>query len=136
MVQINPYLNFNGNCKEAMTFYQSCLGGELTLQPLAESPMAAQMPSEAGAQILHGALNKNGTTLLLGSDMIGSNRVSGNSVTLCIHCHSKKEIVNCFDQLASGGQVIEPLHQTFWGATFGMLTDKFGNTWAFNYAKS
>lgn len=136
MVQINPYLNFNGNCREAMTFYQSCLGGELTLQPLAESPMAAQMPSEAGTQILHGALNKNGTTLLLGSDMIGANRVSGNSVTLCIHCHSKKEIVTCFDKLASGGQIIEPLHQTFWGATFGMLTDKFGNTWAFNYAKS
>jgi PhnB protein len=136
MVQINPYLNFNGNCREAMTFYQSCLGGELTLQPLAESPMAAQMPAEAGTQILHGALNKNGITLLLGSDMIGANRVSGNSVTLCIHCQSNKEIHRCFDKLASGGQIIEPLHQTFWGATFGMLTDKFGNNWAFNYSKS
>ncbi|MFN8349511.1 MAG: VOC family protein [Spirosomataceae bacterium] len=135
MVQINPYLNFNGNCREAMLFYQSCLGGDLTLQPLAESPMAAQMPSESGNLILHGALQKNGTTLLLGSDMIGAHRTNGNAVTLSLYCHSKEETRRCFNRLASGGEILEPLHQTFWGATFGRLTDKFGNHWLFHFTK-
>src|SRR5580700_6511343 len=86
MTLLNPYLNFNGQCREALTFYQQCLEGDLELQKVAESPMATRMPSEKGAHILHGALSKNGTVLLMGSDMIGNDLHPGNSVNLCLNC--------------------------------------------------
>lgn len=127
-----PYLNFNGQYQQAMTFYQQCLGGELSLQKISESPMAAQMPSEAVKNILHSTLTNN-LMVLMGSDMIGSGLVPGNAINLCINCRSEEEINLFFSKLAVGGEVKEPLHQTFWGATFGKLKDKFGIQWMFNF---
>ena len=135
MTQINAYLNFNGKCREAMTFYQQCLGGELLMQKIGESPMAARMPSEMGAKILHSSLTKN-SLVLMASDMMGNNVINGNSISLCVNCSSDEEINSFFNSLSKGGNVVEPLHQSFWGATFGSLTDKFGMTWIFNYSKN
>ncbi|RTL61045.1 MAG: VOC family protein [Sphingobacteriales bacterium] len=135
MTQINPYLNFNGNTREAMNFYQQCLGGELVMQKIAESPMGAQMPSEMGPKILHSSLSNN-RIVLMASDCLGNNIVIGNNVWLCINCSSNEEINTYFNGLAANGKIIEPLHQSFWGATFGVLTDKFGINWMFNYSKS
>ena len=134
MTQINTYLNFDGITREAMTFYQQCLGGELIMQKVAESPMAAQMPSEMGAKILHSSLTKDGL-LLMASDMLGRSTVNGNNVMLCINCSSEEEINSFFNNLAVGGKIKDPLQQSFWGATFGKLTDKFGIHWMFNYSK-
>src|SRR5580693_3825814 len=129
MPQLNPYLNFNGHCREALTFYQECLDGELSLQKISESPMAAGMPSEKGAHILHGSLTKDGNVLLMGSDMIGNHLQPGNSIGLCLTCTSDKEINTLFNRLSAGGQVITPPHQSFWGATYAELKDKFGMSW-------
>mgnify|MGYP003578526182 CR=1 FL=1 len=135
MTYINAYLNFNGQCREAMTFYHECLGGELVMQKISESPMAARMPSEMGAKILHSSLiNEN--IVLMASDMMGNNIVKGNSINLCVNCSSTEEINSFFNNLSAGGKVIEPLHQSFWGATFGVLTDKFGIIWMFHYSKN
>jgi PhnB protein len=136
MTHLNPYLNFNGQCRNALTFYQECLEGQLELQKVAESPMAAKMPSEKGPLILHGALSKNGHTLLMGSDMIGSALQTGNSIMLCLNCSSDQEINTIFDRLAAGGHVKTPLHQSFWGATYGELKDKFGMDWMLNYTRN
>ena len=135
MTQINAYLNFNGQCREAMTFYQECLGGELTLQRVAESPMAAQLPSIEGANIMHSILTR-GELVLLASDMIGNRLEKGNTITLCLKCSSHEEINTCFDKLAVGGKIKMPLHQSFWGATYGELTDKYGMNWMFHYARN
>ena len=135
MTHINAYLNFNGQTRDAMKFYQECLGGELVMQKISESPMAARMPSEMGAKILHSSLTKN-NLILMASDMMGNNIVKGNSISLCVICSSDEEINSFFSKLSAGGTVVEPLHQSFWGATFGSLTDKFGITWIFNHAKN
>lgn len=135
MTQINAYLNFNGKCREAMAFYQQCLGGELVMQKIAESPMAARVPSEMGARILHSSLKKD-SIVLMASDMMGHNVKSGNSISLCLNCSSDEEINSFFGNLSKDGKIVEPLHQSFWGATFGSLTDKFGITWIFNYSKN
>lgn len=135
MTQINAYLNFNGQCREAMTFYQECLGGELTLQRVAESPMAAQLPAVVGANIMHSILIRGGL-VLLASDMIGNKLEKGNTITLCLKCSSNEEINTCFDKLAVGGKIKMPLHQSFWGATYGELTDKYGMNWMFHYARN
>jgi PhnB protein len=136
MTYLNPYLNFNGQCRNALTFYQECLEGQLELQKVAESPMATKMPSEKGPLILHGALSKNGHTLLMGSDMIGSALQTGNSIMLCLNCSSDQEINTIFDRLSAGGHVKTPLHQSFWGATYGELKDKFGMDWILNYTRN
>ena len=133
--QLNPYLTFNGQCREAMNFYQLCLGGELVIQKISESPMAVQMPSEAGANILHSSLT-SGPIVLMGSDMMGENKVRGNDFFLCLNFTSDEEINACFAKLSEGGKVRMGLHQTFWGATYGELTDKFGFNWALNYSKN
>lgn len=136
MTQLIAYLQFNGKCREALTFYRECLGGELSLQKVAESPMAAQLSSEAGANILHGTLTKDGTTIVMGSDMLGARLQPGNSISLCLNCTSDAELQSCFKKLAEGGQINMPLHQSFWGGTYGELTDKYGIFWMLNHTKN
>ncbi|HVU56802.1 MAG TPA: VOC family protein [Puia sp.] len=135
MTRINAYLNFNGRCREAMKFYQECLGGELTLQRVSESPMAAQLSATAGANILHSVLVRDGL-VLMGSDMLGDALKKGNEVMLCLQCSAAEELYATFERLAIDGQIRIPLHQTVWGATYGELTDKFGMHWRFHYSRN
>ena len=133
MSTINSHLTFNGNCREAMTFYQSCLGGELTFQTVGDSPLSAKMPKKMKDSILHSTLS-NGSVLLMGSDMVNENGLTrGNAISLTLNCDSEKEIRNCYKKLSAGGQATHPLEDTFWGALFGGLTDKYGNIWMLNY---
>lgn len=135
MTQISAYLNFSGNCREAMTFYQECLGGELKLQTVEESPVANQMPPEARKSILHSTLAL-GNSVLMGSDMAGPDGViRGNAISLTLQCSSEQEILRFFSKLSAGGKITHPLQEEFWGATFGQLTDKFGINWLLNYQK-
>jgi PhnB protein len=134
MTQINAYLTFNGNCREAMTFYQACLGGELNMQTVEGSPMENEMPAEAKYRILHASLIKD-SLVLLGSDMAGPDGVvKGNTISLSLNCNSEKEIKTYFSNLSSGGQIVHPLHEFFAG-TMGTLTDKFERDWLLYYEK-
>jgi len=130
MTQINPYLTFNGNCREAMTFYKECLGGDLILQTVADSPMADQWPPDVQQNILHASLQKN-SLVLLASDMAGRDGVvRGNTISLSLVCSSEEEINEFFTNLSQGAKVTHPLHRFFAG-TIGALTDKFGMNWLF-----
>ena len=141
MTKINAYLTFDGNCREAMTFYQECFGGELTIQTVAESPMTEQTPEAEKDKVMHANLTK-GDLVLMAADMIehegaGNERVvRGNAITLSLDCSSEDEINMFFSNLSAGGQVTMPLAEQFWGATFGMLTDKFGLNWMLNYDRT
>src|ERR1043165_2897472 len=129
MASINSYLTFSGNCREAMNFYQECLGGELFFQTIGESPMAEKMPKKVKDYILHSSLT-NGALVIMASDMVpDSGLVTGNAVSLMLNCGSEQEIKNCYARLSAGGEATHPLENTFWGALFGDLTDKFGNHW-------
>ena len=132
MTRINAYLHFDGNCREAMTFYKDCLGGELMLQSVEGSPVADQMPAEARHGILHSTLTTD-AFVLMASDLMPSPRVQGNSVTLLIDCRSEEEINRLFSHLSAGGEVTCPLGKQFWGATFAGVIDKYGISWALNH---
>lgn len=133
---INPYLTFNGNCREAMTFYQDCLGGELSLQTIGESPMAERFPPDMKAGILHATLT-NGALILMASDMVGEKGLQkGNAVSLMLECSSETEIRTLYEKLSAGGQSTHALEDTFWGALFGDLTDRFGNQWLLHFDKN
>jgi len=137
MKQINSYLTFSGNCREAMNFYQQCLGGELFLQPIGTSPMAEMMPPQMKDSILHANLT-NGDIIIMGSDMVDeSGLIRGNAMSMMLNCSNETEIRETYDKLASdGGDATHPLENTFWGALFGGLTDKFGNRWLLNFDKN
>ena len=136
MTQINIYLHFNGNCREAMAFYKECLGGDLIVQTVGESPMAEQMPAEMHKSVLHSSLTRD-ELVLLATDMLGpEGAIQGNTISLCLNCSSAEEIHTSFANLYVGGKMGHPLEETFWGATFGDLTDKFGINWMFNFDKN
>jgi PhnB protein len=131
MAQLNPYLNFDGNTREAMTFYQSVFGGELTMQTVGETPMPC--PAGMENQIMHSMLIGGGV-VIMGSDMQGpEGHRPGNTVTLSLNCNSEEEIRSLFAKLSDGGIVVEPLKVMFWGGLFGALGDKFGVRWMFNF---
>lgn len=136
MTQINSYLTFSGNCREAMTFYKECLGGELHLQTIGDSPMAEKMPPQMKECILHSTLTK-GSLVLMGSDMVADEGLKkGNAVSLMMNCSSEEEIKTCYKKLSKGGEATHPLENTFWGALFGDLVDKYGNRWLLHYDKN
>lgn len=133
MKQINSYLTLNGNCREAMTFYKDCFGGELNFQTIGESPLADQMPVQMKDCILHSTLT-SGAATLMASDMVGEHGLTkGNSVSLILNCSSEDEIRMLYEKLSEGGKQDHPLELSFWGALFGDLTDKFGHHWLLHY---
>ena len=139
MASINPYLIFNGNCEEAFLFYQSVFGGEFPyigrfndMPPADGNPVLSE---EDGNRIMHVTLPISDGYVLMGSD---SNSASGEvtfgeNVSLSINAKSKEEADKLFNGLSAGGSVTMPMNQTFWGAYFGMFTDKFGIHWMVNF---
>ncbi|GAA4758233.1 VOC family protein [Flavobacterium hankyongi] len=118
-----------------MTFYKECLGGELVFQTVGESPLSSNMPERMKNCILHSTLTKN-ALILMGSDMVSEKGlIKGNSVSLSLNCSSEEEIKNCYAKLSAGGTANHKLEESFWGALFGDLTDKFGTHWILNYTK-
>lgn len=124
-------LNFDGNCRQAMTFYHMQLGGDLLLNPV---PDAQGQPStDPAARILHAQLLRAGIPLLMASDSQQSGRLQpGNNFSVSVDCDSPVEIEQFFSSFSVGGQVTLPLQDTPWGARFGMLVDQFRVRWMFN----
>lgn len=135
MTRINPYLNFNDNCRKVMNFYKDCLGGDLTLTTVGESPMAAQMPPNMQNSILHSSL-QIGDYMIMGSDMRRKQLTDGDTVSLCINCASEDEMNRFYKNLSAGGNINEPISEMPGGAKIGTLTDKFGKHWMFYFDKN
>jgi PhnB protein len=135
MNTINPYVAFNGKCREAMTFYQACFGGELELQEVTGSPVE-QSWKGGKDQVFHSSLTVHGSPFLMGSDMLDRDGyVKGNDIALAIGCSSEAEIRSVFENLSNGGKVLAPLKVEFWGAVFGTVKDRYGIKWFLNHDK-
>ena len=135
MLQLDAYLFFNGNCGEAMRFYEKTLGGKLKLMTNAQSPVADKMPPGSSNRILHAHLELDGRALMA-SDWPTDRPYEGmKGCSLSLSYPTVAEAKRVFDALSAGGKVTMPLQDTFWGARFGMLTDQFGTNWMFNFEK-
>jgi PhnB protein len=132
MRDINVYLTFDGECREAMTFYANVLGGELYLMPFADAPGFAD---KGGDRIIHASVKKGDVVVMASDSMPGSPLQKGNNFSVSVGCESQEEEERFFAALSEGGTVTMPLQDTFWGARFGMLTDRFGIPWMFNFEK-
>ncbi len=137
MKTVNVYLNFDGNCEEAFTFYQSVLGGELQVNKFSEMPENPEHPmkEEDKNKVMHVSLPVSKETVLMGSDTMpgyGPPFVLGNNFSISVHPESREEADRIFAGLSSGGNATMPMADAFWGSYFGMLTDKFGINWMVN----
>lgn len=137
MPQVNPYLTFPGTCEEAFNFYKSVFGGEFQyIGRFGEMPDGDKVPEAAKNLIMHVSLPISNETILMASDSseaFGQSTIIGNNISISINAESEDEATRLFNGLSVGGKVTMPLEKTFWGAFFGMFTDKFGINWMVNH---
>ncbi len=128
---LSPYLNFDGaTTGEAMKFYQSVLGGDLTMQTFGEAGMAKT--DEEKDFVIHAELKNGGIDFMASTGHPGMPVEFGNNIHMSISGSDEEALKKYFDGLASGGKVDMPLAKQFWGDTYGQLTDKFGVHWMVN----
>lgn len=132
MAKLNPYLKFNGNCREAMNFYKDILGWELSMMAVGDSPAGDSMTASKDS-IMHSSLMQ-GERVIMGSDLHwGEEHSNGNGLQICVNCESEKEITDFFMKLSAGGEVLQPLMDMEWGSKFASVIDKYGKYWILNY---
>ncbi len=130
--QLNPYLSFRNTAREAMDFYQSVFGGELTRSTFAEFH-ASDDPSEQD-KIMHSMLTTGGQVLMASDTPNSMDYTPGNNYSISLSGDDDAELRGYWGKLSAGGTVTMPLAQAPWGDTFGMCTDKFGVSWLVNIA--
>jgi PhnB protein len=131
MITLTPYLLFDGKCQQAMEFYRSCFGGELTASKVKDSPAKDFMPAVQREKIVNARL-RNGKLEISASDWLRPDRtpIRGNTVCLYLGGGTFEELKTLFERLSEGAEVTDPLKEQFFGI-YGALNDKFGVRWMF-----
>jgi PhnB protein len=132
MKEVTPYIMFDGNCEQAMKFYQKCLGGTLEMFPYSEAPMPEFQSVKD--RIMHGTLKLESASILAADSFPGKPAKQGDNIHISLTCNNMQEAEKIFSSLAEKGKVNMPLQKTFWTSGFGMLTDQFGVHWMINCA--
>ena len=131
-MQLNPYLNFNGQCEAAFKFYEKVLGGKITgSMTWGEMPGADQFPAETHKLIMHSMLAV-GDEVLMGADAPPGRYEQPKGINVSIHVKDAAEAEHIFKALSENGRVTMPFEKTFWSPGFGMCVDQFGVPWMVN----
>ncbi|MBT2513284.1 VOC family protein [Arthrobacter sp. ISL-30] len=131
---LNPYLGFRDNAREAMTFYQSVFGGDLTMATFGEY-QATEDPAEQD-KIMHAMLTTPHGLVLMGADTPNSMELAdGSNISISLSGDDETELRGYFDRLLEGGEIGVPMEKAPWGDIFGMLTDKYGVSWLVNVSQ-
>jgi PhnB protein len=129
--RLNPYISFGDNAREAMTFYQQALGGELTINTFG----AYGDTSDSANLVMHSTLEtEDGLTLMAADTPPGMEQRAGNNITVSLSGDAADTLRHRFEALAEGGTIGTPLEKQVWGDEFGQLTDRFGIGWLVNIA--
>jgi PhnB protein len=128
MKTLSPYLSFGGDAETALNFYADAFGGKVTeLKRFSEAP---QMPHPNKNEVLHGRVESEAIRIMASDGK--KDQPSGGRISLSLEFTDNAELDRVFAKLSAGGTVTMPVAQQFWGARFGMLTDKFGIGWMLN----
>lgn len=134
-VRLNPYLSFRDNAREAMRFYHSVFGGELTLTTFSEL-QASEDPAEQD-KIMHGVLETESGLVLMGADTPNSMEYTpGVGFSVSLSGDDETRLRGYWDALSGSGTVAVPLETAPWGDSFGMCVDRFGVNWMVNIASA
>ncbi|MBV7482692.1 VOC family protein [Bordetella sp. BOR01] len=133
MPQLCAYLTFDGNCADAMRFYEHTLSGRIeAMLTYGQAPDGTDIPAGAQDRIMHARLSLDGQTLMA-SDAAGNQPYQGQQgVSLVLAFPTVSDATRIFNNLAEGGTVTMPLQKTFWAEAFGALTDRYGTSWLIN----
>ena len=135
-MKLNPYLSFDGRCRQAFEFYEKTLGGKISfIQTIGESPMAANMPPETHDRVMHVTL-QIGDQTLQGADAPPGQSTKAAGFCVAIHFDDAADGERVFNALAQDGTVQMAFQPTFWAKGFGMLIDRFGTPWIVNAEQS
>lgn len=136
MMKLNPYLTFNGQCKEAMEFYAKALRGQIVMM-MKNSDLAPgdQMPGVKPDLIMHARIMM-GDQVLMASDATADCQVDTKGMMVSTVVETPEEAERIYGELSAGGQITMPMAETFWAHRFGMFTDRFGIPWMVNCEKS
>jgi len=135
MPQFTAYLSFDGNCSEAMRYYEQVLNGKLeALLTNGQTPAAAELPPGNDDRIMHAYLVFDGGVLMAGDSLAGVPYQPMQGFNLTISYEQTEEAKRVFDALSNGGQVKMEWQKTFWAEAFGMVVDRFGTPWIVNGA--
>jgi PhnB protein len=131
-MKLTPYIHFAGNAEEALNFYKEVLGGEIVmLTRYGDSPMAAD--EDYKQKIIHARLVFNNNMIMISDTFKGNDINTNGNIQMSVEVPDKGQMETIFSKMAAGGKITMPLQDQFWGATFGMLQDKFGVSWMFNH---
>lgn len=130
--RLNPYISFRDNARQAMEFYQSVFGGELTLSTFTEG---TGVEGPGGDQIMHASLETSSGFQLMAADTPpGMEHSPGTSISISLSGEDGDELRGYWQKLSQDGTVAVPLEKQVWGDEFGMLVDRFGIQWMVNIA--
>jgi PhnB protein len=131
-MKLNPYLAFDGRCREAFEFYEKTFAGRITfIQTMGESPMAPSVPAEARDRVMHVSL-QIGDQVLQGGDAPLGQYTKPAGFCVAVHFDDVTEGERVFSTLAQNGKAQMPFQPTYWAKGFGMLIDRFGTPWIVN----
>jgi PhnB protein len=131
-MQMNTYVNFNGQCEAAFKFYEQCLGGQIgAIFRYAGTPLADQVPADWQDKVMHGSVTI-GEQVLQGADVAPERYEEPKGFSLSLQMKSTTQAEHIFHMLAKDGSVVIPLEKTFWAARFGVIVDRFGLRWLIN----
>ena len=133
---IEIYLNFDGNCRDAVEFYVEVFKTEEPkIMTFGEMPPNEEypLPEEAKNRIMHTRLNMAGSVVMFSDTFPGMPYVEGSNISLAIVSDDLDEVKSLFNQLKVDGTVGMELQETFWSKCYGSVKDKFGIEWQFNY---
>ena len=138
MIKVNVYLTFNSNCEEAFNFYKETFGGDFQyIGRYKDVPTSDKQKFQhvSDDKIMHVSLPISKETILMGCDNPGSEGhefITGNNISLSIDTDRREDADRIFNKLSAGGQIKMQMSDTFWGAYFGSLRDRFGINWLIN----
>ena len=134
MEPITPYLSFEGSCADALTFYGKAFDGKVLFQQTYGESNMGGPSGEWNDKIMHATFEAGSLTFMASDVMKPDFKVtSGTNTQLSLNFKHEEDIDRVFAALSDGGNITMPLQDTFWGAKFGMLVDKFGINWMFNF---
>jgi PhnB protein len=129
---LNPYLGFNGTAATAIQHYESALGAKVeNVMRWSDGPPDMKVSSDARDKIMHAELTIGGGKVMLADAPPHMPSPADSNITVCLTMDDNEDMKRKFDALGVGGQVVMPIHDAFWGATFGMLKDAYGIRWMF-----
>lgn len=134
-MKIDPYLNFDGNCEEAIRFYEKTLGGKIQMMMTYDQAPPGDNPTPKGweKKIMHVSMTLGNVTLMA-SDAPPGHFSPMQGLFVSLAPDSKAQAEKIYNALADKGNVLMPFQQTFWAEGFGMVVDRFGTPWMVNYA--